>query len=52
MRFFGWDILIAVVGLILLYYIGGLTALWIGFLLMLLEITLSFDNAVVNAKVL
>jgi len=32
--------------------LGGLTAIYITFLLVVLEVSLSFDNAVVNAKVL
>jgi len=39
-------------GLIAAFYLGGLTAIYITFLLIVLEISLSFDNAVVNAKVL
>lgn len=36
----------------LAYFIGGLDALWITVVLSVLEITLSFDNAIVNAQVL
>lgn len=39
-------------GLIASFYLGGLAAIYITFLLIVLEISLSFDNAVVNAKVL
>jgi hypothetical protein len=39
-------------GLGLSFVIGGLAAIYITFLLIILEISLSFDNAVVNAKVL
>jgi hypothetical protein len=39
-------------GLLAAYFLGGLAALYITFLLIILEISLSFDNAVVNAKVL
>jgi hypothetical protein len=39
-------------GLISSYYLGGLIAIYITFLLIILEVSLSFDNAVVNAKVL
>ena len=46
------SILFTVVGLVLGFYVGGLEALYIVALLALLEISLSFDNAVVNAKVL
>jgi hypothetical protein len=40
------------IGLLLSFYLGGLAAIYITFLLIILEISLSFDNAVVNAKVL
>ena len=46
------SIVFAVVGLALGFYIGGFKALYIVALLAILEISLSFDNAVVNAKVL
>ena len=46
------SIVFTVVGLVLGFYIGGLEALYIVALLAVLEISLSFDNAVVNAKVL
>ncbi len=46
------SIVFAVVGLVLGYYIGGLNALYIVALLAILEVSLSFDNAVVNAKIL
>jgi uncharacterized protein len=44
--------LVTVLGLIAVALWGGLTAFFIAILLVVLEITLSFDNAVVNAKVL
>jgi hypothetical protein len=40
------------IGLIASFYLGGLAAIYITFLLIVLEVSLSFDNAVVNAKVL
>jgi len=40
------------IGLITAFYLGGLAAIYITFLLIILEVSLSFDNAVVNAKVL
>jgi uncharacterized protein len=43
---------ITIVGLGAMYLYGGWTALFVATLLILLEVTLSFDNAVVNAKVL
>jgi hypothetical protein len=41
-----------VLGLIAAYFLGGIAAIYITLLLIILEISLSFDNAVVNAKVL
>ena len=34
------------------FFLGGFAFVYIAFLLIILEISLSFDNAVVNAKVL
>lgn len=39
-------------GLVVAYLIGGIPFVYITFLLIILEISLSFDNAVVNARVL
>lgn len=39
-------------GLAIVFGLQGLEAAWIAFVLLLLEISLSFDNAVVNARVL
>jgi len=45
--------MVTLIGFISAYvFLGGLEALYIVFLLSVLEISLSFDNAVVNAKVL
>ena len=52
MRYFYSSFAIMLIGLIAAFYLGGLTAIYITFLLIILEISLSFDNAVVNAKVL
>ncbi|MDQ1325656.1 MAG: uncharacterized protein QG564_780 [Campylobacterota bacterium] len=52
MRYFYGSFAIMALGLIAAYFLGGLAALYITFLLIILEISLSFDNAVVNAKVL
>ncbi len=51
-RSFSVSIIIWVVALIAIFVWGGWTALFIAILLTILEVTLSFDNAVVNAKVL
>ncbi len=52
LKHFWFSILVTVVGLAALFFYGGTAALFIACLLILLEITLSFDNAVVNARVL
>ena len=52
MKYFIGSIIIAILGLILALYLGGLSALYIVVLLSILEISLSFDNAVMNAKIL
>jgi len=51
-KFFGVSVLISLIGLGLVYYYLGLAAFITAVLLVLLEVTLSFDNAVVNARVL
>lgn len=52
MRYFYSSFVIMALGLITSFYLGGFAAIYITFLLIVLEISLSFDNAVVNAKVL
>jgi len=52
MKHFKSSILITIIGLGLALIIGGLHAFYIVALLAILEVSLSFDNAVVNAKVL
>ena len=52
MRYFYSSIIITIIGLGLGFYIGEWEALYIVILLAILEISLSFDNAVVNAKIL
>ena len=52
MQHFKGSLIITALGLTLALYIGGVSALYIVALLAILEISLSFDNAVVNAKVL
>ncbi len=52
MEHFRGSFIITIIGLGLGFYIGGIHALYIVALLAILEISLSFDNAVVNAKVL
>ena len=52
MQNFKSSLIVTAVGLMLALYLGGVSALYIVALLAILEISLSFDNAVVNAKVL
>jgi uncharacterized protein len=51
-HFFFWPTVMALVGIGLTGFISGLEALFLVIILSILEVTLSFDNAVVNAKVL
>jgi uncharacterized protein len=51
-RLFFTSGIITVTGLIVAYWWGGLDALFVTAMLAVLEVTLSFDNAVVNAKIL
>jgi hypothetical protein len=50
LSYFRWSFASTVTGLILAYYLGGWPALLTVAALAMLEISLSFDNAVVNAK--
>ncbi len=52
LKFFWFSLTITVVGFVSMYLYGGWAALATTVLLTLLEVTLSFDNAVVNARVL
>ena len=52
MRYFYASFIIAVIGLSLAFLIGGFSAVYLTAILAVLEISLSFDNAVVNAKIL
>lgn len=61
LKTFGWSFAVTVVGLLAAFYYGfahngsvsaGVSALVIATILIVLEVSLSFDNAVVNAKVL
>ena len=52
LQFFWFSGVITVVGLVCMYLYGGSAALFLTALLIVLEVTLSFDNAVVNARVL
>lgn len=52
LQYFKNSFIVAGIGLILAFLIGGIEAAWIALVLSILEISLSFDNAVVNAQVL
>ena len=52
LRTFGWSFGITAVGLVAALILGGPKALFLVGILVILEISLSFDNAVVNAKIL
>ncbi len=52
LKTFGASLVVAVVGLLLGYLYGGATGLALTAILAVLEVSLSFDNAVVNATVL
>jgi len=52
LRTFGWSIGITVIGLAAAFWYAGVTGMTIAAILIVLEVSLSFDNAVVNAKVL
>lgn len=52
MRYFYSSIILALLGLSLAFYWGGSSGLLMASILALMEISLSFDNAVVNATVL
>ena len=52
MRYFYFSFIIALIGLVLAFLIDGLSAVYLTAILAILEVSLSFDNAVVNAKIL
>ena len=52
MNVFYLPVFVTVAALIGVFVLGGKAALFVALLLILLEVTLSFDNAVVNARVL
>jgi hypothetical protein len=51
-RIFGWSIAVTSVSLVVAFFYGGWSAFVLCLILGVLEVSLSFDNAVVNAKVL
>ncbi|MEO6502080.1 MAG: DUF475 domain-containing protein [Jatrophihabitantaceae bacterium] len=52
LRIFGGSFIVTAIGLLLALWYGGTTGLAIAAILIVLEISVSFDNAVVNATVL
>ncbi len=52
LKTFGWSLAVTVATLIAAFFLGGPTAFLIVAILCILEISVSFDNAVVNATVL
>ena len=52
MKTFGWSFGITAVALVVAFFYGGVEALILCAILGVLEISLSFDNAVVNARIL
>ena len=52
LKTFGWSLGVTVVALVATLLVGGLTPFVVVAILIVLEVSLSFDNAVVNAKVL
>ena len=52
LRTFGWSLGITAAALVVGYFYGGLQAVFLVAILGILEISLSFDNAVVNARIL
>lgn len=51
-RTFRWSLIISVLSLVAAFFYGGWTALSLCIMLGILEISLSFDNAVLNASIL
>lgn len=52
LRTFGWSFVVTALALVTALFYGGPEALFLCVILAILEVSLSFDNAVVNAKVL
>lgn len=51
-RVFRWSLIVTILSLIIAYLYGGWAALFLCFMLAILEVSLSFDNAVLNATIL
>ncbi|WP_086322263.1 DUF475 domain-containing protein [Campylobacter devanensis] len=52
MKYFYSSFILTILGLLAAYFLGGFVAVYICILLIILEVSLSFDNAVVNARIL
>ena len=52
LRIFGWSFAVSAAALVTAFLYGGMTAFVLVLILGILEVSLSFDNAVVNATVL
>ncbi|MEU9607007.1 DUF475 domain-containing protein [Streptomyces sp. NPDC048057] len=52
LKTFGWSFAVTALGLVAAVFYGGWTGFWIVAILSIMEISLSFDNAVVNAGIL
>jgi hypothetical protein len=52
MKLFFWPGIFSLIVLVALFFWYGIAAVYIAILLFILEVTLSFDNAVVNARIL
>ncbi|MBP3675385.1 MAG: DUF475 domain-containing protein [Campylobacter sp.] len=52
MKYFYSSFILTILGLVAAYFLGGFVAVYICILLIILEVSLSFDNAVVNARIL
>ncbi|MGW0608465.1 DUF475 domain-containing protein [Streptomyces sp. NPDC002640] len=52
LKTFGWSFAVTAIGLVVAFFYGGWTGFGVVAILSILEISLSFDNAVVNAGIL
>ena len=52
LRIFGWSIAVTIISLVVAFLYGGWEAFVLCLILGILEVSLSFDNAVINATVL
>lgn len=52
MKYFYSSFILTILGLVAAYFLGRFVAVYICVLLIILEVSLSFDNAVVNARIL